>query len=83
MTKYLVDVYIPASGRHIDAFIPAGKLISDTTALLVRLAESICGGSFKGTPDTMLLDAASGRPFDRNINVFDAGIRNSSKLLLI
>lgn len=83
MKKYLVDVYLPASGKHYDVYLPTGKLIGEATQLLVNIAESLSGGSYKGTEDSVLLDATSGEPLNRNVTVYDAGIRNSSKLILI
>ena len=83
MKKYLVGVYLPAISKHYDAYLPAGVRIDDVTRLLINIAESLSGGSFKGTADTVLLDADSGIPLKRSITVYDAGIRNSSKLILI
>jgi len=83
MKKYLVDIYLPASGKHYDAYLPTGKKIGEATQLLVNIAESLSGGSYKGTADTILLNATTGEPLNRNLTVFDAGIRNSSKLILI
>ena len=83
MKKYLVDVYIPATGKHYDAYLPAGKQIGEATQLLVNIAESLSQGSYMGTTDAVLLNANNGEPFDRNDTVYDANIRNSSKLILI
>jgi hypothetical protein len=83
MKKYLVDVYLPASGKHYDVYLPAGKRIGETTQLLINIAESLAGGSYMGTSDTVLLNAINGIPLNRNDTVYDAGIRNSSKLILI
>ena len=83
MKKYLVDVYLPATGQHMDVYLPTGKQIGEATQLLVNIAESISGGSYKGTKDAILLNANNGLPLDRNSTVYDAGIRNSSKLILI
>jgi len=83
MKKYLVDVYLPASGKHYDVYLPAGKKIGEATQLLVNIIESLSGGSYKGTADTVLLDANSGEPFNRNVTVYDTGIRNSSRLILV
>jgi len=83
MKKYLVDVYLPAFGKHYDVYLPTGKKIGEATQLLINIAESLSGGSYKGTADTVLLNAANGEPFDRNVTVYDAGIRNSSKMILI
>lgn len=83
MKKYLVDIYLPACGKHYDVYLPTGKQIGEATQLLVSIAESLSGGSYKGTADTILLDANSGEPFNQSDTVYDAGIRNSSKLILI
>lgn len=83
MKKYLVDVYLPASGKHYDVYLPAGKQIGEATQLLIRLAESLSSGSFKGTADTVLVNADNGQPFNRSHTVYDAGIRNASRLILV
>jgi hypothetical protein len=82
MKKYLVDIHLPAAGKHYDAYLPSGKLIGEATQLLVKIAESLSGGNYKGTADSVLLNAVSGEPYNRNITIYDAGIRNSSKLIL-
>lgn len=83
MKKYLVDVYLPAASKHYDVYLPSEKQVGEATKLLVTLMESLSGGSYEGTADAVLLDAENGAPLNRNSTVFDAGIRNSSKLILI
>lgn len=83
MTKYLVDIYIPAAERHFDAFLPSNKPIGEVVRLLITAAESLVAGSYMGTSDSMLLDAQTGAPYAPNITVEDAGIRNASRLILI
>lgn len=83
MTKYLVDIYIPAAGKHLDAFLPSNKQIGEVIQLLVSASETLVGSSYKGCPDTMLLNAESGAPYDHTLTVEEAGIRNASRLILI
>lgn len=83
MKKYLVDLYLPASGTHYDVYLPAGKMIGEATILLVRLAESLSDGNYKGSDNSVLINAENGRIYDRNTTVFDSGIRNSEKLILV
>jgi len=83
MKKYLVDVYLPAVSKHIDVYLPTGKQIGEATKLLVNIAEYLSGGGYKGTPNSVLLNAKNGEPLNRDQTVYDAGIRNSSKLILI
>lgn len=82
MRKYLVDIYLPASGEHYDTYLPAGKMIGEVTFLLVSIAESL-SSEYKGTADAVLINAISGEILNRNKTVYDAGIRNASKLILI
>lgn len=83
MNKYLVDVYLPTLGEHYDTYLPVGKMIGEATILLIRIAESLSNGNYKGTTDSVLINAVNGEILNRNITVYDAGIRNSSKLILI
>ncbi len=83
MTIYLVDVYLPASGDHFDTYLPAGELVGEATLLLTKIIEPLAKGKFKGHSDSVLLNADNGDVYDRNITVYDAGIRNASKLILI
>jgi len=83
MKKYLVDIYVPTAGKHYDVYLPAGKQISEATQLLVKIVESLSGGSYMSTANAVLLSADSGAPLDCNETVYDAGIRNSSRLILI
>ena len=83
MKKYLVDIYLPAANKHYDAYLPGGKRIGEATQLLINIAETLSGGEYKGTMDSVMLNAMNGDPYDRNLTVYDAGIRNASKLILI
>ncbi len=83
MKKYLVDVYLPSSGEHFDVFLPANKLIGDVLSLLVDTVVPLSGYSFQRTVDTVLINAIDGGIYDLNSTVFDSGIRNASKLILI
>jgi len=83
MRKYLVDIYLPASGKHYDAYLPAEKRIGEVTLLLIDIVNSMTGGSYKETADARLLYADNGKPLNLNDTVYDAGIRNSTKLILI
>ena len=83
MKKYLVDVYLPATGKHYDVYLPTGKQIGEATQLLVKITESLSGGSYKGGGESLLINAKSGEPLNRSDTVYEAGIRNASELILI
>ena len=81
--KYLVDVYLPTIGRHYCVYFPAGKKVGEATQLIIQIVESLTHGAFKGTDQSLLFNASDGEPIKRNLTVYDAGIRNSSSLILI
>jgi len=83
MKKFLVDLYLPAAGKHLDVFLPENKQIGEVIKLLIPVAEKLSGGSYKGTPDSMLFDAVTGKPFIPQSTVKDVGIVNASRLILI
>ena len=83
MTKYIVSIFLPGIGVHYDAYLPAGKTIGEVTELLKSIAGSLSRDDYQGTKDSILLNAGSGEPYDPNITVYDAGIRNSTQLILI
>lgn len=83
MTKYLVDVYLPAAGRHYDIYLPCNKKIGEVKQLLLGVAGNLTDGMYQGTQDSLLFNKESGEPLDSSLTVFDAGIRNASKLMLI
>lgn len=83
MKKYLVDVFLPAAGEHFDVFLPENKLIGEVITLLTEIIEPISGGKFEKTSDTVLINALDGSVYDFNTTVFDSGVRNNTKLILI
>ena len=83
MKKYLVDIHLPTADKHYDVYLPAGKQIGETIKLLIEIAESLTHGGYRGTVDSMLFKADVDVPLDKDISVYDAGIRNSSRLVLI
>ena len=83
MKKFIVNIQLPTSGNNYDVYLPAGKRISEIVGLLVDMAGSLTNGAFKGTDISVLLNADSGEPLARDVTVYDAGIRNSSRLILI
>lgn len=83
MQKYLVDVYVPSWGEHLDVYLPMNKKIGEVVMLLGNLMGSVSGGSYKATADSVLLNCDNGEVYNFDLSVFDAGIRNSSRLILI
>lgn len=83
MKKYLVDVYLPTAGLHLDAFLPANKSIGDVLYLLSIMGKNVSNGTYQPTSSSMLLDAENGQELDNQKTVEEAGIRNASRLILI
>ncbi len=83
MKKYLVDVFVPSIENHYNAYLPSTRKVREVTQLLVKLAGSLTDGGYQATEKTMLLWADSGSRLDPELTVEEAGIRNSSHLILV
>ena len=83
MKKYLVDIYLPSTGVHYDAYLPAGKKIGEATELLAGMMEKLTNHSYKSSEHSLLLRADNGEVLQKDITVFASGICNAAKLILI
>jgi hypothetical protein len=83
MDKVLVEIFLPAADASYDVFIPLAGRMSEVLALVSGVLSDLSDGKFKATKDTVLCDAISGTIFNINLSVYELGISNGSKLMLI
>lgn len=83
MNKVLVNVYIPILNRAYDIFIPLQSQIFEVTELIKRAVTELSEGQFMPSGDTVLARKATGEILDSNSTVFEMGIGNGTKLMLI
>jgi hypothetical protein len=83
MNKILVEVFLPALGQSFDAFIPLESKLSEVIMLLTRVLNDLSYGCYIAKEDAILCDMATGNIFSINMTVYELGLKNGSKLMLI
>ncbi|MCM1307729.1 MAG: EsaB/YukD family protein [Butyrivibrio sp.] len=83
MEKILVELHIPVNGKQYDIELPSNILIHQAVELISDFFKGNQGELFTPDGSTVLCDLASGQILDINKTVFELGLANGSKLLLI
>ena len=83
MDKALVEVYVPVLGRAYDIFIPLSSPMYEVLELVKRAVKELSDGSFAADEATAICHRENGTTLNINVSVYELGIRNGSKLMLI
>ena len=83
MSEILVGIFVPAIQTEYDVFIPANSTISDILELTGKAISDQSDGRFVPDETTVICRRADGTILDINRSVYESGIRNGSKLMLI
>ncbi|MBQ5994624.1 MAG: methyltransferase [Clostridia bacterium] len=83
MDKVLVEIFVPVANMSYDVFIPQTSLMSEVLSLVVDSITSLSQGKFKGDETSVLCDAQTGSIFNINLSIYELGIKNGSRLMLI
>lgn len=83
MEKVLVEVYVPLLNEAYDVFLPLQSQMSEVLELLKQVVKELSEGRFVGDGGTAICHRADGSIINLNMSVFELGIRNGSRLMLI
>lgn len=83
MNKVLVNVYIPILSKSYDIFIPIQSQLFEVTELIKKAIFDLSEGQFMPSRDTVIACKTTGKILDINLTIFELGIGNGSKLMLI
>jgi len=83
MKKVLVEVFVPVIDAKYDVFIPSASQMSEVLELLKKAVTDLSKGRFVATDETALCYRENGAIINVNMTVFELGIHNGSKLMLI
>lgn len=83
MNKVLVNVYIPILNKSYDIFVPVQSQLFEVTELIKRAVSELSEGQFIPSRDTVLARKSTGEILDINSTVFELGLGNGTKLMLI
>lgn len=81
--KALVEIYVPAAAKRFDVYIPLRSRMSEVIRLVSNALSDLSDGKYKATGESILCDADSGMIFNVNVEVWELGIKNGSRLMLI
>jgi hypothetical protein len=83
MSKVLVEVVVPAADTKFDIYVPLDVRMGEVKSLITGIVSDLTEGKFIGDENSVLCDFETGIIFNINMIVFDLGIKNGSKLMLI
>ncbi|MGA9228258.1 MAG: methyltransferase [Mesobacillus sp.] len=83
MDKVLVEVFIPASEKSYDVFLPPKSKLHEVVFLLAGTMTELSEGYFSATADTILCDRKTGAVLNINQTIEELSLANGAKLMLI
>lgn len=83
MENVLIEVFVPALELTFDAFIPLQSPMYEVLDLLKKAAMEMSDGRFLADRTTAICHRENGRIININLSVYELGVRNGSKLMLI
>ena len=83
MDKILVNVYVPILNISYDIFIPIQSQLFEITEMIKRAISELSDGRFMASQETTVSLRVNGEILDINSTVFELGVGNGTKLMLI
>ncbi len=83
MDKVIVEIFVPALNVTYDVFIPTHSPLSSVLELVKKAVTELSDGHFRADGSTVLCHREDGTIMDINLSVYELGIHNGSKLMLI
>lgn len=83
MSKVLVNVYVPVLNSSYDMFIPEESALDDVLELMKKAVSELSDGIFIPEKNTTVCRRENGEILNINLSVYELGIQNGSKLMLI
>ena len=83
MDKALVEIFVPVINASYDIFIPLGSQVYEVLELIKKAVTEMSDGLFIANQSTSVCYRSNGEIININLSVYESGIRNGSKLMLI
>lgn len=83
MEKVLVNIYVPVLNSSYDMFIPQKSLMYDVLELIKKAVVELSDGRFFADQNTAICRRDNGEILNINVSVYELGIQNAAKLMLI
>lgn len=83
MEKILVEVYVPVLSTSWDMFIPQQIQMSDALEMIKKAVSDLSEQRFTANRNTAICHREDGTILNINLSVYELGLKNGSKLMLI
>lgn len=83
MEKILINLFVPALNTSYDIFIPPQSPMYEVLDLIKKAVIELSDGRFVANRDTAICQRVDGEILNINLSVYELGIRNGSRLMLI
>ncbi len=83
MEKVLVELFVPVLSKTYDIFIPLQSPMHEVLELIKRAVMELSDGGYVADEATAICHREDGTVININLSVFELGIRNGSRLMLI
>lgn len=83
MSKVLIEVYNPASGKTYDVLIPLESKLYEVSYLLSNTISELSEGYYRVTDQSILCNRKTGELYDINSTIEELGFKNGEKLMLL
>lgn len=83
MDKVLVEVYVPVLDCTYDVFIPLQIPMYEVLELIKKAVYEMSDGRFVADENTAICHRKDGTIININLSVYELGINNGSRLMLI
>lgn len=83
MSKVLVEIFIPSIGQSFDVFIPLDAPMYEVLELIKKSVYELSEKRFIPDNNTSVFNREKGLFIDINLSVYELGIKNGSRLMLI
>ena len=83
MGKVLIELYVPVLEESFDIFVPLQSPMHEVVELMKKAVVEMSEGRFVANETTALCNREDGTIININLSVYELGIQNGSKLMLI
>lgn len=83
MEKILIEIFLPASGKKFEVFVPIKNKLSEIQPVLADMIASLSIGVYTSSEESVLCDKETGIIYNINLSIEDLGLKNGSQLILI
>lgn len=83
MNRITMEIYVPAADRTFDVTVPSQFPLWQVTSLAAKSLSELSGGLYQADETAVLCDRESGQFLNANMMVWELGLMNGSRLMLI